>query len=171
MCLSKSGRAVARQPRCSTMQPSGHSWTSKGFFPRGEGNSGEIYFRQLETKRKTFFCTKELIGKCQISKSRGSWPSVSPSDVREVTDVSRRRYRWRTRQPALLRPKFLACRSDFDMLGWFWHAWVVLTCVSDFGTLENFWHARVILAERGRLHQRNGIVNFQHRNHRRYIGF
>jgi len=51
----------------------------------------------------------------------------------------------------------------------FWHAGVILICLGDFGTLEYFWHARMILAERGRLHQRNAIANFQHRNYRRHF--
>jgi len=38
------------------------------------GNSGEISFSQVETKRKQHFSAKELIEKCQISKS--GWPRL-----------------------------------------------------------------------------------------------
>jgi len=53
------------------------TWASEGIFPGAakkifqRSESGEISFYLLETKNQPFFA-KNLIGKCQISKSRGS---------------------------------------------------------------------------------------------------
>jgi len=44
-------------------------------FP-GEAKSGEILFCPFETKKATF-SAKNLIGKFQFSKLRGSWPALS----------------------------------------------------------------------------------------------
>jgi len=44
----------------------------KNIIPKG-AKSGEISFYTLETKKSTFFA-KDVIGKCQISKSRGLGP-------------------------------------------------------------------------------------------------
>jgi len=73
-------------------------WMSEGFFP-GDANcgnfpglakkifpegakSGEISFFPLETKISTF-SAKDVVGKCQISTSRGLCSSHPPSDAHE----------------------------------------------------------------------------------------
>ena len=86
--------AVAKQANATgnKLRP----WASEGFFSRGtivdfsrdsqkdvsRGESSEITFNPLETKKTTFFANN-LIGKCQISKSRGKGPLPPLSDAHD----------------------------------------------------------------------------------------
>ena len=55
---------------------------AKNIFPES-AKSGETSFYPLETKKRTLVA-KNVIGKCQNSKSKGSyWPSQTPSDAHE----------------------------------------------------------------------------------------
>jgi len=63
-----------------TIRDHGHP---EGFFQR-EAKNGEILIYLLETKRRTLFAKKNLIGNHHISKSRGAKP---PSSVAHVCDT------------------------------------------------------------------------------------
>ena len=63
-------------------------WQKQLFQAKGGRKNGEILFFLLETKKKTFF-GKNVIGKCQISKSR-EWsrsPSTSPRSTSIVVYI------------------------------------------------------------------------------------
>jgi len=65
------GKIFSREPNCGIFPG-----VAKKIFPEG-AKSGEISFHSLETKISTFFA-KDVIGKCQISISRGPWSSYPP---------------------------------------------------------------------------------------------
>ena len=111
----------------------------KDFFQGGRATVAKLTFANSKLREKHFFCTKELIGKCQISKSRGVLAPCPP--------FRRPWGHWRIKEKISLKtaPARLAPTKVFGMLEWFWYAWVILARLSSFDMREWFWHAWKLL--------------------------
>jgi len=100
---------------------------SEGFFPKvaekifpGEAKSGEISFFPLETKKINFFFAKNVIGKCQISKSRAPPPSYPHLSDHPRYSLVKQSHTHRLCSTRSFTTVFLLFGTVCSMYSWLW---------------------------------------------------